>query len=212
LHERAVHSFLAIRRAHHIIVGVTIGGLATALIGAYEVSVPAAVQEGQENVPLWRMLALLPGVLPVSFLDSRLSDLEQTQTSRLRKHQRLWLSALALLCAVIFLALCAFALNPLALVMIARAWLGWFGLALFAGALLGWKSAWTLPVATAAILWYWGYRGDGRYEWWEFTARAYDDLPSLLLSVALFIGGVLAYCATPWRRKAVVGFTRLRVK
>ncbi|GGM32395.1 hypothetical protein GCM10012279_59180 [Micromonospora yangpuensis] len=90
-------------------------------------------------------------------------------------------------------------LRPAVLAVIARSWLAWLGLALLAGAILGWRLAWTLPAATAVVLWYWGYSGNQEYRWWEFSARPHDDLPSFLLSVALLAVGLTAYAATPWR-------------
>jgi hypothetical protein len=95
----------------------------------------------------------------------------------------------------------ALVIRPQALAVLARAWLAWFGLALLAGALLGWRLAWALPSGAAVVLWYWGLQGNDQYRWWEFSSRPYDDVPSLLLSVALLAIGVTAYIATPWRRR-----------
>jgi hypothetical protein len=149
---------------------------------------------------MWRMIAMGAAVLPVLSLTSPLADLEVAATHRLRSMQRCYLAGLSMGCAAMYLAICAIALPPAVLAITGRSWIAWFGLALIAGAILGWRLAWTLPSAVAAILWYWGYGGDQQYRWFEFSARPHDDLSSLLLSAGLLVAGIVAYAATPWRR------------
>lgn len=138
-------------------------------------------------------------VLPVLAIQSHLTGLEEGATRALRRMRRIHLAAMAAGCAAIYLSIAALTLHPLILLVIARSWLAWYGLALLAGVLIGWRHAWTLPATVAIVLWYWGYQG-GEYRWWEFSVRPHDDLPSLLLSVALFAAGLIALSATPWRR------------
>ncbi|MFC4105208.1 hypothetical protein [Micromonospora zhanjiangensis] len=176
-------------------------GVLVAWFGLVRTPIPTAVEEGKATIPLWRMTAMGAASLPVLALSSPLADLELVATRRLRSMQRRYLAGLSGVCAVTYLALCAIVLHPSVVVIIARSWVAWFGLALVAGAALGWRLAWALPSAVAVVLWYWGYSGHERYQWWEFSARPHDDLPSLVLSIALLAAGLTAYAATPWRRR-----------
>ncbi|GAA1641912.1 hypothetical protein ACFQY4_22550 [Catellatospora bangladeshensis] len=197
-----LRAFLAARRTRSLLGAAVVCGAVTALVGSWEAAVPTAVEQGRAVIPLWRMMAMAVAVLPVLALDSRLSDLEVVATRRLRRLQRLHLAWMSAACLAVQAGLAALAVHPLLLIVIARSWLAWFGLALLAGALLGWRLAWTLPAAAAVILWYWGFAGDGRYQWWEFSARPHDDVPSLLLALVLCSAGLVAYSLTPWRRRA----------
>lgn len=176
-------------------------GALTVWRGASAAPVPTAVEMGQATIPLWRLLAMGAAVLPVLALHSRLADLEAVATRRLRQSQLLYLGGMSLACLVIYLGVSAIALHPLVLVIMARSWLAWFGLALVAGVILGWRLAWTLPALAATVLIYWGYQRGGDYQWWEFSARPHDDFASLLISVALCAFGLTAYWSTPWRRR-----------
>jgi hypothetical protein len=197
-------SFLTIRRAMSVVVAVVGLGVLTAWLGLREAPVPAAVDGGLATIPLWRLLAMGAAVLPVLALHSRLADLEVVMTRRLRRCQRTFLGTMSLGCAAIYLGLSAITLQPLVLVIIGRSWLAWSGLALLAGALLGWRLAWTLPTTMSVVLAYWGYHGRDQYQWWEFSARPHDDLPSLVLSTAVLAAGLVAYGTTPWRRRRLI--------
>ncbi|QOC94174.1 hypothetical protein [Micromonospora craniellae] len=193
--------FLAVRPARTVLAVTVLLGALTAWFGLVQTTIPMAVQEGKPTIPLWRMIAMGAAVLPVLALTSPLADLEQVTTQRLRSMQRRYLAGLSVGCAAIYLFICSIMLHPAVLTITARSWIAWFGLALIAGAILGWRLAWTLPSGTALVLWYWGYSGNQHYQWWEFSARPHDDLPSLVLSVALLAAGLAAYAATPWRRR-----------
>lgn len=193
--------FLAVRPVRSVLAGtVLLGGLA-AWFGLVQTPIPTAIEEGKATIPLWRMIAMGAAVLPVLALTSPLADLEVVATQRLMSMQRRYLTSLSVGCLVIYLAISAIALHPAVLAITARAWAAWFGLALIAGSVLGWRLAWTLPAAASVVLWYWGFSGNEQYHWWEFSARPYDDPPSLFLSAALLIAGVAAYAVTPWRRR-----------
>jgi hypothetical protein len=192
--------FLRARPARSVLLlAVLLGGL-TAWLGMREAPVPTAAPEASGVIPIWRLLAMAAAVLPVIALHSRLADLEVVATRRLRSAQRAYLAGMTGICAAVFLSISSIMIPPHILAIMGRSWLAWAGLALLAGVLFGWRLSWTLPAGTATVLIYWGYGGDG-YRWWEFSARPYDDLPSLLLSFALFAVGLFAYAATPWRRR-----------
>ncbi|MFC4149038.1 hypothetical protein ACFO0M_22520 [Micromonospora mangrovi] len=196
-----VRLFLAVRPARTMLAVTVLLGALTAWLGLVETPVPTAVEAGSASIPLWRMLTMGVAVLPVLGMHSPLATLELVATRRLRSMQRIYLAGLGVGSAVIYLGICAFVMQREIVEIMARSWIAWFGLALLAGAVLGWRLAWTLPATVAVVLSYWGYTGGQQYRWWEFTARPADDLPSLLLSAALLALGLIAYAATPWRRR-----------
>ncbi|MFV2021837.1 hypothetical protein [Micromonospora sp. LOL_023] len=176
-------------------------GALAAWFGTVKTPLPQAAGQDSAIIPLWRLLVVGAAVLPVIGLTSPLADLELTATRRLRSMERFYLAGLSFSSAVIFLGISALTTPPAVVAIMARGWIAWFGLALLAGAVLGWRLAWTLPSVVAVVLWYWGFGGNGQYRWWEFSARSYDDVPSLVLSAALLGVGLAAYAATPWRRR-----------
>ncbi|MFU8850962.1 hypothetical protein ACNAW0_08265 [Micromonospora sp. SL1-18] len=196
-----VRLFLAVRPARTVLAVTVLLGALTAWFGLVETPIPAAVEQGKATIPLWRMLTMGVAIMPVLALHSPLASLELVATRRLRSMQRLYLAGLGIGSVVIFLGICTFAMQPAIVGIIARSWIAWFGLALVAGATLGWRLAWALPSIVAIVLFYWGYTGSQQYRWWEFSARPYDDLPSLILSTTLLAAGLIAYAATPWRRR-----------
>ncbi|MFC8850033.1 MULTISPECIES: hypothetical protein [unclassified Micromonospora] len=193
--------FLAVRPARTVLAATVLLGALTAWFGMVQAPFPTAVEEGRAIIPLWRMIAMGAAILPVFALTSPLAGLELVATRRLRSMQRRYLAGLSIGCAVVYLTICATVLQPPVVAIIARSWIAWLGLALLAGAILGWRLSWTLPAATAGVLWYWGFSGSDHYHWWDFSARPHDDLPSLLLSATLLLAGLTAYAATPWRRR-----------
>lgn len=195
----SVRAFLVVRRTQMLLL-VTAGcGALTAWLGTYETSLPSLTEQGRAIIPLWRMLAIGAAVAPAVSLYSRLADLEVVATRQFHKYQRAYLVVVGLTCGFIYLGIAAITLPSSVLIISLRAWLAWYGLALIAGRVLGWRLAWTAPITTAIILWYWGFQGAGQYRWWEFSARPYDDVPSALLSSALLASGLAAYWTTPWR-------------
>src|SRR5690606_5121692 len=150
---------------------------------------------GTAAMPMWRLLALGAAVLPVLGMHSRLADLEAVATRRLCRFQRAYLAGTALACLVIYLGVSAIAVPLTILVTMVRSWLGWFGLALVAGVILGWWLAWTLPALISTILIYWGYQGGGGYEWvgvQRATTRRRAEPPCECDTVRDRVGRVLA--------------------
>lgn len=194
-----VRLFLTVRPVRTVLAVTVLLGALTAWFGLIETPIPTAVDEGKAKIPLWRMLTMGVAVMPVLSLHSPLASLEMVATRRLRSMQRLYLAGLGIGSAGSFLGICTFVMQPEIIGVIARSWIAWFGLALTAGVTMGWRLAWTLPSLVAIVLFYWGYTGNQQYQWWEFSARPHDDLPSLILSATLLAIGLIAYAATPWR-------------
>lgn len=186
-------------------------GTATASVGILEASVPTASEEGASTLPLWRVLAMGVAVLPAIGLHSHLFRLEEVGTDIQRCVERRYTIGLALACASSYVLLASLSLQPSLLAVVSRSLAGWLGIALISGRLLGWRLAWILPLAILFIMAYWGGTSTpGRYVWWDFTARPYNDLASLLLTACLFGGGLIAYWATPWRRKYLASIKRVK--
>lgn len=189
---------LLLSRRAPTLVAIAVGlGVLAALLGTRQAGLPSATPGA--SFPLWRILTLGIGVLPVLGLHSPLAALEQTVTAGLVQAERRMLLGLLLLCGGLFLALAAVSLPWRFLPVIARSVLAWFGLAMVSGRALGWRLAWGLPVLAQCVLIYWGGGSGGGFLWWEFTARPADDPLSWALTAALLTGGLLAYAATPWR-------------
>ncbi|WBB97000.1 hypothetical protein O7543_19680 [Solwaraspora sp. WMMA2080] len=157
-------------------------------------------ENGQVSVPLWRMLAMAASVFPVLALQSNLGALESVATAHLKRLTWLYAVAMAITCWLLYLVPAGITLPIEALAITLRALIAWYGISLLSGVILGWRLAWAMPVTTIVFLWYWGYSSQGYYLWWEFTARPPNDVPSLILSGALLLIGIVAYSATPWRR------------
>lgn len=175
------------------------GALVVVLDGA-TTSLPTA--EGGAQVPVWRVLSVLPGSLPVAVLASRLDALDAVAAQRFARSR---LVCLAVTCAAsaAALLLAVVVLGRLDLVpVVGRALLAWAGLALLSGRLLGWRAGWVLPWAGLAALVYWGYPTGGP-RWFEVAARPADDPATWALALALLAVGLVALAATPWRRAAL---------
>ncbi|HEX6968352.1 MAG TPA: hypothetical protein VF174_06015 [Micromonosporaceae bacterium] len=197
-----IRLFLSVRPLAGALAGVVLLAALAAWFGLAEAPLPTAVEQGKARIPLWRLLAMGVMVLPVVAMHSSLADLEVVATRRLRALQRSVLAGIGTVSALIYLGSCALVMQGAVVGIVARSLLAWFGLALLSGAVLEWRLAWAVPTVVAVVLWYWGHDGAGRYEWWEFSARPHDDMPSLLISVTLFVAGLVAFAATPWRLRS----------
>lgn len=189
-------------KARHwwITLAVVIGlaGL-TAWLGTFQATLPSASSQSGSVVPVWRLLAMGVGTLPVLSLHSPLDTLEMTGGERLRSTQTTYLIISAIASSAIYLTIISSAIGSSTTMVIGRSLPGWIGLALLSGRVLGWRLAWVAPAAAACVLIYWGGRGPDIYVWWEFSARPYVDLAALNVSLALLLVGAVAYWITPWR-------------
>lgn len=198
-------SYLRIRRVAALVVAALCLGALAAVLGEWVAPVPTADGTAEAQPRLWLFLALGAGTLPVFGLHSPMEALEHLPSSRFHRMQWRTMWCVAAGCWGAFLLAAATALPSETVALMARALPAWAGLALLAGRLGSWRTAWIGPLAVLVPLIYWGTPGSGgEFPWWEFTARPVDDLPALLLSLAVGAVGVVALAATPWRVHTVL--------
>ena len=203
--DPVLRSYLRARRVPGVSIAVIGIAALSVAIGTWPSRFPTMSSSPAAQVPFWRMLVIVVAVLPIIALHSSLADLEIVATRAFRIRQRRYLVAAAAISVASYLAICASVFPTPVIAIMFRGWFGWFGLALLAGALLGWRLAWTVPVCTGIVFWYWGFDSNSQqFHWWEFSARPVLDLPSLLLAVGLVLVGAAAYAATPWRRRQLL--------
>jgi hypothetical protein len=200
---RILGHYLSVRRTVWLL-GLALGVAVTvALFGTLEVGAPSSSGDGT-LVSFWRLFSVVSGTLPVLFLSSQLSELEEAAGAEFRRVEAIALGTAFLVSGVLLVGGCLFVADPTAAGKAARALLAWFGLGLVSGRVLGWRFCWVLPWVALSALLYWGFdSGAQAYAWWEFTAQPIAHTPSLLLSVGLCLGGGVAYHLTPWRLAAV---------
>ena len=191
-----IRSFLRLRRCVPLAVAASAIGLLTVAFGAIEAATPSI--DGGGSVQLWRLLGMGAGIVPALALYSPQEALEKAATLPLRRMEHWVLFTLFAWSAVFFSAAVALVLPSFAVLIALRALPAWFGIALVSGRILGWKLSWVLSTSAACVLVYWG-ESSGSFAWWEFTARHPGDVPSAMLSLALFAIGLVSYSMTPWR-------------
>lgn len=201
-------AFLWARRAWIPLIIAAVAGAVAAWAGHRAAAVPSVADNA--TLPLWRLLTMGVGILPVLGLHSHLGTLEAMGTPVRHRAERWYLTAMVAAVHVLFLGIAAAGLPLDVLATAVRSIPGWLGLALLSGRAWGWRSAWILPVVTMCGLTFWG-GGDGPadFSWWEFSARSHDDPRTLLLSAAIGLAGLVAYAVTPWRlRRLRTAFRR----
>jgi hypothetical protein len=203
--SRVVLSFLSIRKATWLLSTAVVIGLLVAVVGSAQVATPSASGEAP-TVAFWRVFSVAAGALPSLVLMSPLRDVEVAAGHGFHRCQSAALVVGFLISGGAALAGTLLVADVGAASSMQRALMGWFGLALFTGRLLGWRLGWVGPWTAAAVLLYWGYDGAaGQYRWWEFTAQPIDHLPSWTLAGALFVAGLGAFVSTPWRLRQLRG-------
>lgn len=208
-----VLSFWIARRASVLLGLAVLLGIATAVFGLQEAPVPTSQAGTGTALPVWRLLAFGVGTLPVLGLHSPLGSLEEARGHPHSACEWRYLVALITGCSASYLALASVSLNADSIEIIARSIPGWVGLALLSGRILGWRLGWILPVLGLAALTYWGAGTmPATFAWWEFTARPPDDLIALFLSSLLLVAGGLAFAATPWRVRRIIGRRVVRLR
>ncbi len=190
-----VRQFASARRAWCALALAVLLGALSAWIGLLELPVPAVAASGS-TIPVWQLLGVAVGAAPVLGLHSLARD-QEARTDVHRQTEHRYLAGLATACFGAHLALAALTLPAASTGVLARALLGWLGVALVSGRVLGWQAGWVLPAVVMSVLSFWGPAGG--HGWWEFNARPLHDVPSLLLAILLLATGLAARALTPWR-------------
>lgn len=196
--------YLSSRRWSTLLATATAVAVLAALFGSTKVGLPTA-GGGAPTVSFSRLFAVAAGVVPALTLVSRMSDLEAAHGRSFARCRTIVLTAaLALSGALVVLGTFVGGGGLDGALGTSRAVLGWFGLALVSGRLLGWNQSWALPWTVTAAVLYWGFDSNqARYRWWEFTAQPADHVPSAALVLVLLLAGMIAYSLTPWHLRAL---------
>ncbi len=193
---------LIFARSRRVFVLLAMSMLVSILVivfGGFLIGAPSAARGGTA-IPLVRLSSFAPGVLAVLVLTSQLRNLEAAAGAAVRRLETLTLLAVFVAASLLFLTGSVISAGLQIVPLISRALLAWLGLALISGRIFGWRTCWLLPGVVLCVLIYWGFDSVvGAYRWWEFTATGTESVSSSVLSVALLVGGLLAYAWTPWR-------------
>lgn len=172
--------------------------------GAFLIPMPSeSADGGVALVPAWRVLAVGVTFGPVLFCHSPFGEMETATGRNWRRTEMVVLIVNSLVCTTMFTATCLIVFGGDLAMLVLRGIIGWMGIALLTGKLLGWRMAWVGPFAVLPILIFWGYQYPA-YRWWEFTARPIGDLVAWAVVAALAGLGTVAYVCNSWRWYAVL--------
>lgn len=168
------------------------------LVGAFLFPAPSAgVRGGMLYVPGWRFLTVGVAFGPALFCHSPFGEMEAATGKNWRRAELAVLLVNAVLCAMMFTATCWIVFDGTTALLILRGIIGWMGIALISGRILGWRAAWVGPLAVLPVVIYWGHGGIG-YRWWEFTSLPPGDLGSWSVAGGTAIGGAVACLFSKW--------------
>ena len=204
-HRPILFSYLYARKFHWSLLMLLTIGAVIAVWGSYSSAVPSASDYRGNSVQYWRLLSLGSAILPVLGLASPMAALEEAAAEPYWRLQAVVLTAQVALSTAIVSGATGLAVDTGAALAVARASLAWFGLAMISGRIMGWNSAWILPVGSLCVLLYWGSSSDGGYRWWEFTARPASDGSTAALAGVFLAAGVASYVLSPWRMSRLRG-------
>jgi hypothetical protein len=199
LYLRVLQGYLVSRKWHWLLAMMVLIGVAVAGWGLFEAPTPSASDGAGATVQFWRLLSVGSGSLPVLTLASPMKVLEEGAGPAYHRLRAAVLAGAFVISSALMLIASVVSVGLEVTPLIARALLGWFGLALVSGRVFGWNYSWILPWVVMSALLYWGPSNQQGYHWWEFTAQPATHAPSLLLTVGLFVVGIVAYTMSPWR-------------
>lgn len=148
--------------------------------------------------------------LPVAFaaiaagsLHSRMNQLELAASRALRRYETLHLLTV-ILATVVLVGSTELAVSDGTLaIVLTRALLVWFGLALLSGRFFGRWLSWILPVATIFPITYFGQDEQGRVQWWDWTGQPPSSVGCAAIAVVSMAVGIGAFYLTPWHLHAL---------
>ncbi|MFE4977874.1 hypothetical protein ACFRAR_37945 [Kitasatospora sp. NPDC056651] len=174
----------------------------SAFFGSQVLALPGGGPGGMTGVPMRRELPIAFAALAAGSLNSRMDQFELVAGPKLRAYE-IWH---ALIAGGVSVALVGgtefFASGADLAIVLARACVIWFGLALLSGRIFGRKLSWIIPVGTIFPLTYLGADSAGRVRWWEWTGQSPDSLPCWGIAVVSTVCGLAAFLLTPWHVRA----------
>lgn len=177
------------------------------LARSMSIHLPAADGEAL-TVPLRFMIPLLLAVITCGCVHGRLGVLDGMYYHSQEKPQILLLGGVTLITAALMGILQAVALEPAEAFLVVRNYLGFLGIGLVSGRLIGWQFCWALPLLSLFPLTYFPRNADGDLNWWVFIVAPPGDLTSWIVVVFLLISGAIAVALSPWRLFQIKGLFR----
>ncbi|MBD0672205.1 hypothetical protein [Streptomyces sp. CBMA156] len=169
--------------------------------GSVGMSLPGAYDDS--TLQLRMVLAAAWAGLAAGSLHSGMSSWEAAGGRRVRRAERAQLLAAVVVALGLSGGAELIAASPASAVVVGRALLIWWGIAVLSGRLLGRQQAWVLPVATIFPLSYLGWDGSGSVRWWNWPwAGPWSAGCWVLVAVSLAVGAA-AWWLTPWRWRAL---------
>ncbi|MEV6926809.1 hypothetical protein AB0M46_20200 [Dactylosporangium sp. NPDC051485] len=193
-------------RAHRLVGTLTGAALIAAsdlVVGAWNLSMPAATGTGFTVVPFRQELPAAVAALAVASMYSTMENLERMGGMRLRCFERAHVVTAILAAAALMWTAEAATAGPGPAGAGARSALIWGCAAVVSGRSFGWRLSWVLPVSTLFPLIYYGHGHDGAARWWNWPDQPANAPVPWLLAAASTLIAAAAFRATPWRGHAL---------
>ncbi|MFF5230962.1 hypothetical protein [Dactylosporangium sp. NPDC000521] len=181
------------------------------LVGAFLFPAPSeGVRGGILGVPGWRFLAVGVTFGPILFSQSPFGEMEAATGKNWRQVELLVLLVNIVACVTLFTVTCWVTFNGPTALLILRGIVGWMGIALASGRILGWKAGWVGPLAVLPVVVYWGHGSTG-YRWWDFTSLPPANPGSWVVVGCLAAFGATTYVFSKWRWRHLTNLVRRRI-
>ncbi|MER7581236.1 hypothetical protein [Kitasatospora sp. NPDC097691] len=198
-------NFLQYARAHQLLalaIGLTLLTAISAFFGSQMLAIPGSGPGGMIGVPMRRELPIAFAALAAGSLNSRMGQFELAAGPNLRVYE-IWHVLIAGSVSVALVGGTEFFASGAGLaIVLARACVIWFGLALLSGRIFGRKLSWIIPVATIFPLTYLGQDGEGQARWWDWTGQPPESIPCWAIAMVSTACGMAAFLLTPWHVRA----------
>lgn len=154
------------------------------------------------QLQIWMILACGLATLPAALADSELSDLEQTATGVLRRHESLLLLAGIGVTGAILAGAVWLRIGSDAALISLRIFAAWLGMALLSGRAFGTSRFGIVPGIALFIVTV--TNSTPAPLWAQVVTGTPEHWPSLLCALAALAVGVAAHSLTPWRLRALL--------
>jgi hypothetical protein len=195
---------LRVRGAAAAAAAIAVLGVCVAWFGDKAIGIPAATHDGGGSMPLWHPLSLAGATIPVLASYSTLEDLEVAAAKPLARFRYLYLVASGCLSGIV-LILSSLSLDRSPYWLMAESTLGWLGMALISGRVLGLRLSWALPLLACVVIEY--FQVPTPLSWWALAETGSVPWRSLLISACVLAAGCLSVWLTPWRLNRLRRYT-----